>query len=335
MKKIAILSAAIASIILSNPTLSFGKDSLGCLTCHGYPGLVKRESADKFKALHIDEERQLKSAHGKVECRECHAVIRKVPHTGETQVDCTTKCHLNDKDKIMSNAVPLSAFHKDERFAVISLEDKSSCRVCHPLYPHSANIKVRAFVNMHTGFFVCEVCHLRKENAGNLIYEWREPERVEFTGGPYGTHKKHELEETDKSQDIITRMLRIFSSREDQTGKTRKTEYVISRIAVFSVEGDKKKILVNTRDNEKASDYKKREKNLSPEEKEMQLKYFHKDIERKEISVACDECHSLSGILDFKKLGFDEKRAEDLKYLNIKILVTKYDVFYLPSLLGH
>ncbi|KKL21084.1 hypothetical protein LCGC14_2449020, partial [marine sediment metagenome] len=29
------------------------------------------------------------------------------------------------------------------------------------------------------------------------------------------------------------------------------------------------------------------------------------DIVKKEISVACDECHSTNSILDFNKLGFD------------------------------
>lgn len=53
-----------------------------------------------------------------------------------------------------------------------------------------------------------------------------------------------------------------------------------------------------------------------------------------EISAACDECHSQNGILDFQKLGFSERKANDLRYLNIKGLVTKYDTFYIPNLFG-
>jgi hypothetical protein len=74
---------------------------------------------------------------------------------------------------------------------------------------------------------------------------------------------------------------------------------------------------------------------LKPDEREKELAYFHKDIEKKEISVACNECHSVNGILDFNKLGFDEKKTKDLIYLNIKGLVTKYKTFYFPNLFGY
>ncbi len=283
--------------------------------------------------LHIDEEKHLNSPHGKVDCRQCHIQINRIPHTDETDVDCTTRCHFEDKEKIVAMKPSLSTFHKEERFAITSLEDKTSCRVCHPLYPHSRNIKTRALVNMHTGFMLCEVCHLKKENLDNLTYEWKSPESVEFTGDPYGTHQKHETAKNRRAENVISRMLRIFSS-EEKLPKETKTEYSISRIAIFSVVEDEKRILINTRDNDRAKEFRAREKNLSPEDKEKELKYFHKDIAKKEISVACNECHSPDGILNYEKLGFDEKKTKDLQYLNIKSLVTKYDVFYLPNLFG-
>ncbi|HDK17151.1 MAG TPA: hypothetical protein ENG75_04335 [Nitrospirae bacterium] len=70
-------------------------------------------------------------------------------------------------------------------------------------------------------------------------------------------------------------------------------------------------------------------------EKDKELEYFHKDIAKKEISIACSECHSLDGIMDYEKLGFDEKKARQLKTINIKGLITKYDIFYLPQMLYH
>jgi hypothetical protein len=73
---------------------------------------------------------------------------------------------------------------------------------------------------------------------------------------------------------------------------------------------------------------------MTPQEKKKQLKYFHRDIEKEEVNLACNECHSPEGILDFERLGFDPKRTKDLQYMNLKSLVTKYDVFYLPNLFG-
>lgn len=309
-------------------------DTEGCLVCHRYPGLVKLEGPDKFKVLHIDEERHLNSPHGKVECRKCHSSIIKIPHTDETEVNCVTaECHIKDREEIMAMKSSLSTFHEEERFAITNLEDKSSCRVCHPIYPHSKNHKVRAFLNMHTGYLVCEVCHLKREGLGNLTYEWKSPDSVEFTGGPYGSMKKEEKKRHERKS-VISRMLRIFSSREPQPERPQKIKYSMSRIAVFMVKNGEKRILINTEDTERAKRFKTMEQGLSRKEKEKELRYFHRNISKKEVSVVCNECHSPQGILDFRKLGFDEKRTKDLQYMNLKSLVTKYDVFYLPHLFG-
>lgn len=307
------------------------------MTCHGYPGFVKYKKPDKFKVLHIDEEKHLLSSHGRTDCRQCHPKTVQIPHTDVTDVDCTTKCHIEDIKKIKNiDTSYLTDFHKKERFAITRLDDESSCRVCHPLYPHSENNKVRALVNMHTGFMLCEVCHLKKESFDNLTYDWKEHEDFEFTGEPYGTHRKQETEEPIKTKAIVSRILKIFSEEiSDEAGEIKKTAYQIARIAVFRTEKEKKALFINTTDNDKAREYLDKEKVLSPKEKEEQLNYFHRDIAKKEISVACDECHSSNGIMDFEQLGFSKNKSKDLQYLNIKGLVTKYDTFYFPNLFGH
>jgi hypothetical protein len=331
----AVLFTVAVCFVLNIASAGFAVDKEGCLTCHRYPGLVRLEKTDEFKVLHIDEEKHLDSPHGKVDCRECHTQVVEIPHTGQTKVECTTNCHSDDKEKITAmDSSALSAYHQDEKFAITRMEDKSSCRVCHPLYPHSKNNKVRALVNMHTGFMVCEVCHLKKENIENLTYDWQDPEPFEFVGEPYGTHAKSETEETPGSESLISRMLNIFSSKDD-SGETPKTSYLISRIAVFSEEKGEKSILINTADNEKASLFKERGTTPDSGESKKELEYFHRDTARKEISVVCNECHSPDGILDFKKLGFNEKKTKDLQFLNIKSMLTKYETFIIPNLFGH
>lgn len=302
--------------------------------CHRYPGLVRLEKSGDIKMLHIDEAKQLGSSHGKTDCRQCHHSITSVPHTNVADVNCTEKCHLEEKGKIDAlDPSYLTDFHKEERFAITRIDDRSSCRVCHPLYPHSSNIKVRAFLNMHTGFLICESCHLRKEKYENLTYEWKAPEAFEFVGEPYGTHLKRE-KKPEKNRDMISKMLKIFSSdKENSEGNT--TEYFISRIAVFSLEDGAKRNVENIVDIEKAKGFMEREKSLSIEDKAKELEYFHRDIARKGINVACNECHSIKSKLDFNRLGFSEKRAKDLEYMNIKSLMTKYDTFVIPNLFGH
>jgi len=285
-------------------------DEGGCLTCHQYPGLVRLEKSDGVKVLHIDEKKYLSSSHGKFRCRKCHTTVWKVPHTGETSVDCTTECHQKDAAKILADKDYLSTIHKKEQSFIVRLSDNSSCRVCHPLYPHSDNAFVRALLNMHTGFMLCEACHIKRGKFKNLAYEWHDTENAEFSGEPFGTYFK------------------------PQTGKVHENEHFISRIAVFATAKGKKRALMNTWDTGKANEFSLKEKNLNAEEKEKAFVYFHQDIEKKEISVACDECHSSHSILDFSKLGFDQKKTGHLIYLNLKGLVTKYKTFYFPNLFG-
>ncbi len=313
---------------------SHAMDRGGCLTCHQYPGFVKYEKPDTFKVLHIDEDKHLLSPHATTECRECHPKTVQIPHTNVIEVECTKKCHLEDKEKIDHiDESYLKDFHKNEKFAITRLDDETSCRVCHPLYPHSENNKVRAFVNMHTGFMLCEVCHFKKGHRKNEVYDWKEPEEFEFTGEPYGTHRREEIVEPQGSHSVIPKMLKIFDL-ENKEEETVIVKHFISRIAVYHMEDGKKTLFINTQDNEKAREFLSVENKLTPDEREKRLAFFHRDVAKKEISVACDECHSDHGILDFRKLGFSKKKAQDLQFLNIKGLVTKYDTFYIPNLFG-
>jgi|GEM_PF-379175 len=288
--------------------VSFAIDEGGCLTCHQFPGLVRHEKGDGFKVLHIDEASYVKSAHGKVDCRKCHTRVVKVPHTGETHVDCNSACHLEEKDRQLVKNYPLKDFHKGEQSFITRLDDETACRVCHPLYPHAENKLVRALLNLHTGFMVCDVCHLKKENYPDFTYHWKDTENADFSGQPFGTYYN------------------------PKTQTAHKSEHFLSRIAVYVKNDGERQLTFNPADTRKAKEFLLKEKNLTNDQRTDALNYFHRDIAKKEISVACDECHSFHSILDFKQLGFSEKTATNLKSLNIKGLVTKYKTFYFPDL---
>jgi hypothetical protein len=172
---------------------------------------------------------------------------------------------------------------------------------------------VRAFLNLHAGFMFCDVCHIKRNSFDNITYEWKTSEDADFIGKPFGTFYN------------------------PKTREAQKDEHFISRIAAFTTKNGKKQSLMNTWDTAKAKAFALKEKSLELDEKmkEKELAYFHKATEEKEISVACNECHSTNSILDFDKLGFDDKKTKDLIYLNIKGLVTKYKTFYFPDLFGH
>ena len=294
------------------PSNSIASDEDGCLICHRYPGLVrteKGEGGDRFMVLDIDEASYLSSPHGKLNCRKCHTQITKVPHTGQTAINCNTKCHLDKKDKKLIKNFPLAGFHKKEQSYIVSLEAESACTTCHTNYPHYEDKVVRAFLNMHTGFIKCIVCHVKRERYKDIQFDWEKPEKVKFSGKSFGSYY------------------------DPNTGKARQSGDLISRIGAFVVDGGRKDILVHPGDIEKAKEFLSN-KSLSEKDKKSELEYFHKDIEKKEISMVCEECHSSNSILDFDRLGFSERKKENLININIKGLIVKYKNFYLPMFLN-
>jgi len=287
----------------------FAMDEDGCLTCHQYPGLARSLTPEGVKVFHIDETRYLASPHGKLQCTQCHLNIHKVPHVGETSVTCTDACHQSEKDRKLVAAFDLKTLHAKEQSYITHLSDGSSCSVCHPLYPHHSNELARSFINMHVSFMTCDMCHINREKYTSLEYDWTSSETADFAGNAYGARFNPKLDDASGSA------------------------HFISRIAVFSVEDGGKKAMLNTWDTQKAAAYPSEEATLDASEKEAQLGYFHRDIHKVEISVTCNECHSTDSILDYQELGFSEKRATDLVNINIKGMVTKYKVFYLPEML--
>lgn len=286
-------------------------DEDGCLTCHQYPGLVRPVKGDGFKVLYIDEARYMKSVHGKIRCRKCHTAIVKVPHTGVSAVNCDSGCHTKLKNQEKIKNFPLKDFHKKEQSAIVRLDDGTACRICHRLYPHDQNKLVRALLNMHTGFMRCEVCHLKRDQRRQVSYGWVDSENVRFSGPPFGSY---------------------FNPH---TGTVHKTRNYISRIGLFIQNNGQKQLLTESADTPRAKAFLRLEKDMPPAEKKAKLMFFHRHIEEMKIRVACNECHAAGGMLDFRKLGFDAKKTDQLMHLNIKGLATKYKVFYFPQLLGN
>ncbi len=299
------------STVLLYSGMGLALDEGGCLTCHQYPGLVSIDKDHSIKALHIDESKYAASAHGHFPCISCHTTIVKVPHTGNRHVDCSTVCHKGSDAKRLPPDYPLAAFHKTGQSFISRLEEKSSCGVCHRLYPHQANNLVRGFLNMHIGFMTCEVCHLKKEKFSGTTYQWHDSQNAHFSGEPFGT---------------------FFNPT---SRKTKKPMSFISRIAIYTTKEGKRHSLVNTWDTAEAVTFERKRLAMTDDETSRRLQFFHRDIDKKEISVACDQCHSTHSILDYAKLGFDSKKQSQLENLNLKGLVTKYKTFYLPQLFNN
>lgn len=307
-KKLPFTLIVFCAVFCAIASWSYGRDSDGCLTCHQYPGLVRIEKGDRLKVLHIDEEKYAQSDHRSLACRQCHVEVTKVPHTDDTRVECNSKCHVSPKDKQMLETYDFKSLHSREQSYIRNSNDHSSCRVCHSLYPHHSNNLVRAFLNMHTGFMFCETCHINNKKFNKLDYEWISSSNIEFVGEPFGSY---------------------FEPHPDQAQQGKN---VISRIAVYQTRKGKKESLINTQDVSNAQLFLKVQDKMEASIRKKELDDFHKDVAKKEVSVACNGCHAAKGIMDFEKLGFDEKKADHLVNINLKGLVDKYKIFFFPHL---
>ncbi len=197
-------------------------------------------------------------------------------------------------------------FHNTVEYPQLPENMRPVCYICHSNYPHSKSKKVRALLNMHTQFFVCETCHIEKKKGMSVMYKWYNPFDDKPQGPFFGT------------------------SYDPETGNLVEVEDQYSKIAPYFKSDERIESAIQIQDAPLAQDYVKVRDKLTPEQRDNVKKKFHVNIKPK--GHACQDCHSRKGILDFKVLGFAPNRAVDLEQLNIKGLVTKYEKFYIPNL---
>ena len=82
---------------------------------------------------------------------------------------------------------------------------------------------------------------------------------------------------------------------------------------------------------ETALRYMDEQESYTEEEKKEIVDRLHQGTELKEF-ILCSRCHSESGIMNFKKLGFEPARINQLQKMEIVGMLTNYDTFYFPDM---
>jgi RNase P subunit RPR2 len=197
-------------------------------------------------------------------------------------------------------------FHNIVKFPQPSESQRPACYICHSDLPHGKNKKIRSLLNMHTQYLVCETCHIKEKENTTIVYRWYNPLGDSATGPFFGTR-----------YDPVTVAL-------------EKVEDLISKIAPYFRKDDKFELTVQIQSAPLARDYLKVRDELTPEQRDIFKMKFHGNIKPR--GHECEDCHAKKGLLDFKELGFAENRIEDLRQLNIRGMITKYEEFFLPTL---
>lgn len=306
-----LMCTVIATFLLHGNVLAIESTSKSlCLSCHQYPGLVRQNEGQQngLKILHIDKVKYRASSHGQVECSACHIGVDKIPHVGKNKTNCQSNCHQSNKDKTLLANTPRKGFHKKEQSVITIIEDKTSCKVCHQIYPHTKEPFVRAFLNMHTGYMVCEVCHLDRAKFNVARYGWVQTKDVQFKGDAFGSF-----------YDPLHKLTRVPDS-------------TLSRIAPYVNRHGKLVALMNTWDTDGAIKVYSSSRQRDKDEKTLEMTRYHRDVVKMKQTTACEKCHSANGLIDFQAIGFSNERSNTLINLDIGNIIKKYDVFYMPEL---
>lgn len=188
---------------------------------------------------------------------------------------------------------------------------KNVCFVCHGDYPHSKEPMVRTLMNMHTQFIGCMTCHSdqRKVPENSITLRWLNFSGIAVQGPPFGT-------------DV-----------DPKTGYLIETDDVYSKIVAYSTYDGAEQLLEITDDDPRAKEFAALSDRLSDHDRESVKKTFHKLIMLK--GRACSRCHTeeSKSYVPFRKLGFSERRIQDVTNRNIIGIMEKSKDFYMPSLM--
>ena len=86
------------------------------------------------------------------------------------------------RSPILDEAQRLEEYEKHRHFHNVADEPpklpenlRPVCFICHSDLPHSKNKRIRALMNIHTQFFVCETCHIKEKPETTIVYKWYNP----------------------------------------------------------------------------------------------------------------------------------------------------------------
>ncbi|MCF6246973.1 MAG: hypothetical protein L3J69_06380 [Desulfobacula sp.] len=229
------------------------------------------------------------------------------------------KYEAQTKSKILDDSQKLLEMEKHNHFHNFPAEYpklpenmQPVCFICHSDFPHSKNKRIRSLMNMHTQFFTCETCHIKKRSDFKIVYKWHNPQKENTKGPFFGTSYNPRTGRLLEGDDPIAKITPFFKS----INSSQNSKELISVIQLQNTPFVK--------------DYIKVSGKLSPEEREGIKNKFHQKIKPK--GHNCMDCHAQNSILNFKQLGFSENRIKYLRTLEILGMLSQYEDFYLPEL---
>jgi len=184
-------------------------------------------------------------------------------------------------------------FHLVDEAARVDFEKTSMCVRCHGNYSNIKSEKYRAYYNMHSFFLACETCHIRKGDRKGVAFKWFDDTTGEVVATLNGRNGSYGA--------------KIIPVQKGTWGEKRLDEYPQAEEALAYI--------------------KNRDSYSEAEKKELKKKFM---CQVSKEPVVCKECHQQNGYLNYRQLGYDEKRAAELSSNQIVKLLEEYNEFYFP-----
>ena len=194
--------------------------------------------------------------------------------------------------------IPRAHFHVTDKNIFRLEAEPPLCLKCHGIYPHTKEKKNMSFLNLHTGFMACEVCHVQKDFKGSSHY---------FAWVDLETGKK------------------------SMKAKGGYGKYDAKIVPVKKVKGRHERLdkLIDEKFQDFYSSLK--EMQYQAEHRDDLMKIHEYNLSKK--AVICLDCHKKDGYLDFSTLGFPRRRINQLTSSEVSRMVGKYETFYIPKML--
>lgn len=130
---LVLVATLFGSVASAEPVHSI--QSTRCLSCHGMPNLVVRDSTGR--ALHDFSVPQAfaSSVHGRLACEQCHGDVGTYPHNVRAnKVTCAQECHARDREgRVYSHAETVAEFESSIHRPRLDRDprDRPTCLNCH------------------------------------------------------------------------------------------------------------------------------------------------------------------------------------------------------------
>lgn len=127
------------------------------------------DETGNFRLFYINQHLFKKGPHKRIQCKDCHRDIKKIPHDPAKKVTCTVECHLTEPSgqekfshKPVAEILSKSVHGKQDNVQELEYpEDFPYCTDCHdqPLYRPLSFFKGQAAGVTQRGLSRCQTCH--------------------------------------------------------------------------------------------------------------------------------------------------------------------------------